>query len=74
MGPRVIKVPGESPGNITFDKTRPSPMRMRTRDTHRQILLGVYFQRLSDPEWMNEVLAEYDLIYPSTQTISLPMA
>jgi hypothetical protein len=56
-GQRFIKVPG----TITFDRTRPPPIHMKTRDTHRQVLLGLYFQRLSDPDWMNEVLAEYDL-------------
>ena len=65
-GRRVLKVPL----NITFDKTRPSPMHMKTRETHRQVLLGLYFQRLSDPEWMNEVLAEYDLSNDTDDLIS----
>jgi eukaryotic-like serine/threonine-protein kinase len=50
-GQRFIKVPVD----------RPPPMHMKTRDTQRQVLLGLYFERLSDTDWMNEVLAEYDL-------------
>jgi hypothetical protein len=49
---------------------RPPPMHMKTRETHRQVLLGLYFQRLSDPEWMNEVLAEYDLSNDTDDLIS----
>jgi hypothetical protein len=46
---------------IPFDKTRPTPIDMKTRDTRRHVLLGLYFQLMSDPGWMKDVLAEYDL-------------
>jgi len=45
-------------------------MHMKTRDRQRQVLLGLYFQRLSDPDWMNEVLAEYDLSNDTDDLIS----
>jgi hypothetical protein len=69
----VVNFEGKGRANFLksqLERARPPPMHMKTRETHRQVLLGLYFQRLADPEWMNEVLAEYDLSNDTDDLIS----